>query len=334
MDEERSTTALVEAIEGLPVTDEPVRSDVDSFWVDCVRGSLRGWATELRRDVRRIGRGLAQAATTAGSAPDDEQIAALEEVLWRLHSAVEKVDAIIAIAFGTGGIRLYDSRARSLRFDPSEESNTTRLRDLGTPAALRLREVRNRLEGERAILRRHQLAHSLVPLVDLHDLACYILVHHRDGRIIVGGYELGRLGPERWDEGVRELRADVLFARRLEEATRAHQALLELLCALTDALRADARIEVPPLVYRDEDTAELALERPEPKAPVLHVEVEFVFGADRSGERRVVSCTYKMQAGIEIDFDHGRWRVIRVEDGDGDPIDQYAFCIRVGEAAA
>ena len=275
-----------------------------------------------------------QAGVAAGSAPDDEQIAALEEVLWRLHSAVEKVDAIIALAFGAGGIRLYDAKARSLRFDPSEEANITRLRDLGTPTALRLREVRQRLEGERAILRRHQLAHSLVPLVDLHDLACYILVHHRDGRIAVGGYELGRLGPERWDEGVRELRPDVLFARRLEEAARAYQLLLDLLRALADALRADARIEMPPFVYRDEGTAELALERPESKAPVVHVEVEFVLGADPSGERRMVSCTYKMRAGIEIDFDHGRWRVIRVEDGAGDPIDQYAFCIRVGEGKA
>lgn len=194
VDEERSTAAVLEAIDGLPVTEEPAPSDVDPFWVECVRGSLRGWATELRRDARRAGRGLAQAATAAGGTPDDDQIAALEEVLWRLHSAVERVDAIIAIAFGAGGIRLYDANARSLRFDPSEEANSTRLRDLGTSTALRLREVRGRLEGERAILRRHQLAHSLVPLVDLHDLACYILVHHRDGRIIVGGYELGALG--------------------------------------------------------------------------------------------------------------------------------------------
>lgn len=154
VDEERSTAAVLEAIGGLPVTEEPAPSDVDPFWVECVRGSLRGWATELRRDVRRAGRGLAQAATAAGGTPDDDQIAALKEVLWRLH----------------------------------------RVRDLGTSTALRLREVRGRLEGERAILRRHQLAHSLVRLVDLHDLACYILVHHRDGRIIVGGYELGALG--------------------------------------------------------------------------------------------------------------------------------------------
>lgn len=130
---------------------------------------------------------------------------------------------------------------------------------------------------------------------------------------------------------MRELRPEVLFARRLEEAQRAHQLLLDLVGALAEGLRADARIEVPPFVFRDADTGELALERPEPKAPVPHFEVEFVPGEDPSAERRLVSCTYKMRPGIEINFDDRRWRVIRVEDGDGDPIDQYAFCIRVGD---
>ena len=88
---------------------------------------------------------------------------------------------------------------------------------------------------------------------------------------------------------------------------------------------------MPPFVFRDEDTGELALARPEPKAPVPHFEVEFVLGDDPSAERRLVSCTYKMRPGIEVNFDDGRWRVIRVEDGDGGPIDQYALCIRVGD---
>jgi len=116
---------------------------------------------------------------------------------------------------------------------------------------------------------------------------------------------------------VRELRPDVLFARRLEEARRAHQLLLDLVGALAEALFADARIEVPPFVFRDEETGELALAWPEPKAPVPHFEVESVLGDGPSAERRLVSCTYKMRAGIKVNFHDGRWRVIRVDDGDG-----------------
>jgi hypothetical protein len=38
--------------------------------------------------------------------------------------------------------------------------------------------------------------HGLAPLVELHDLVCYVLVHHRDGRIIPGGIptQMSRIG--------------------------------------------------------------------------------------------------------------------------------------------
>lgn len=330
MREEQGIATLLQVIERLPVTTEPAPAEVDSFWVDSVRGSLRGWATELLRDMSRIDSGLAQAARAGDGAPEDDQIAALEEAFRRLHSAAEKVDAIVTIAFGLGGVRLYDARARSLRFDADERANSIRLRDLGTPDSLRFREARGRLEGERAILRRHQLVHSLVPIVGLHDLATYVLVHHRDGRIIPGGYELGFLGPERWDEGVKALLPELLFARRLEEAIRARERLGDLVGALAGALASDARIEVPPLVYLDHDTGELALERPEPKAPVQNFNIEFVLGEGDSAERRQISSQYKMRLGMELDLADGRWRVIRVEDGDAEGVAQYAYCIRVG----
>jgi hypothetical protein len=135
----------------------------------------------------RIRHSLSPAGARGDGVPDDEEIGALEEALWRLHSAPEGIDAIIAIGFGVGGLRLYDPRARSLRFSPSSRENSTRLRALATSQALRLRDVRARLGGERAILRRHQLTHSLVPLTALHDLACYVLVHHRHGHVIPDG---------------------------------------------------------------------------------------------------------------------------------------------------
>ncbi len=38
--------------------------------------------------------------------------------------------------------------------------------------------------------------HSLAPLASLDDLACFIRVYHRDGRIMVGGYEVVRFTPD------------------------------------------------------------------------------------------------------------------------------------------
>jgi hypothetical protein len=86
---------------------------------------------------------------------------------------------------------------------------------------------------------------------------------------------------------------------------------------------------VSSFVYRDVETKTLALERPESKAPVPRFKVEFVLGREEDAERRVVDCSYKMAPGLGIDFGNGSWRVIAVEDGEGDPIDQVASCIRV-----
>jgi hypothetical protein len=328
MDEpEARVGRLAEAIERMPADSSVAPRDLDSFWIDCVRLSLSGWVRELRRDLHRSRRAIADASSAIGE-PDDDQIAALEEALWRLAAATEKLDAVIAIAFGATAIELYDARARGIRFRPSFDENKLRLREIGSEEALRLREARARLEGERAFLRRNQLVHSLAPLVDLHDLVCFTLVLHRDGRVIPGGYELRRLGPERWDEGVQELGAEVLFARRLLEAERAYEALLDCIAALVEAMRANGRIRVPQPVFRDEETKTLALEKPAPSGPVPSFNVEFILGRDEDAERRVVDCSYKMAPGLEIHFGDGPWRVIEVKDGDGDPIDQVALCIR------
>jgi hypothetical protein len=323
-----AVASLERAIAQLEAEAEEAPRDLNSFWVDCVRISATAWARELLRDLRRSERALSEAAVAPLAAPSDDQIASLEEALWRLRATVEKVDAIIAIVFGPGGIELYDATARSIRFRPSPDDNSTRLRETGTTAAERLRQARAKVDGERALLRRHQLVHSLAPLVELHDLVCYVLVHHRDGRIIPGGYELGRLGPERWNEGVRELRPEVIFARRLKEANAAHSSVVDLVVTLAEAIDADGVIRVPQFVYRDADTGTLALERPESKGPMPSFEVEFVLGCEADAPRRLVSCSYKMVPGVEINFDDGVWRVIRVEDGDGEPADQFAYCIK------
>jgi hypothetical protein len=316
------------AIAQLEADTEEAPRDLNSFWVDCVLISAGAWARELLRDLRRSERALSEAAVASEAPPSDDEIASLEETLWRLSAATEKIDAIIAIVFGPAGIELNDATARSIRFRPSFDDNNRRLREISKASTERLRQARAKVEGERAVLRRHQLVHSLAPLVELHDLVCYVLVHHRDGRIIPGGYELGRLGPERWSEGIRELRPEAMFARRRKEASDAHSAIVGLVDALAAAIEADGVIRVPQFVYRDASTRTLALERPESKEQVPSFEVEFVLGREDDAPRRLVTCSYKMVPGLELDFDDGVWRVIRVEEGNGEPVDQFAYCIK------
>jgi hypothetical protein len=318
---------LLAAIAAMPVSDETVPPGIDSFWVEISRLCLVGWANEIDRDAARIASSL-QIARVAGATPTAEQIASLEEAFWRVRSATEKVDAVIALGYGPTGLRLYDARRKGLRFEPDSDENSQLLKDIGTETALSLRSARAALEGERATLRRHQLMHSVVPIAKLHDLAPYIVVHHRDGRVIPGGFELSRLAPERWAEGVSTAAAADLFKRRLHEAERSLQQLEALLAALAKSLAVDARVEVPQRVYLEEDKRTITFELPKSTAPVPRVEVEFVVDGDPSVPARVFSTQRKMHAGEELRLEDAVWRVIRVEDTNDGHIDQIAYCRR------
>jgi hypothetical protein len=264
--------------------------------------------------MRRAATALETAAGAAG-APNDDEVAAIEECLWRLAAAAEKLDAIHALAFDGNPFIVVADRPNELTMRPSRDHNKRALGAIGTQSARELIEARAALAGERSRLRRHQLMHSLAPIDALADLGVFIRVHHRDGRIF--GYELLRWSPERWDEGIKELTPEALFAQRLKEVRRGYEAVVRVIDATTAALEDDPVVRVPQFVYYDHDSNTLATERPEPTGPPKSYEVDFILDGSAPDSARRISCTSLMQPGNEITLDEGLWRVIRVEDGVG-----------------
>lgn len=301
---------------------ERAPSRVDPVWEELVRWTLDGWAAGVERDLRRAEGALA-AASQVACAPADDDVAALEECLWRLMAATEKIDTLIALAFGATALVVANDSATSLTMRPSRERNKAQLQAIGSASALRLVEARSALAGERARLRRHQIMHSLPPLDQLDDLAPFIRVHHRAGRIF--GYELVRWTPDRWDEGITSLTPETLFARRVLEARRGIAAISPVIAALADALEDDPVARVPQLVFYDHDAGTYATELPESTGPPKSFEVDFVLDATEPPVSRRVSCTSRMSPGEEVVFDERVWRVIRVSVGD-DGADQTAVC--------
>jgi hypothetical protein len=311
------------AINALNPGEEHPPAVVVQGWDDLVRITLVGWADALDRDLRRATAALDAAGEAAGAAPSDDQVAAVEECLWRLASASEKLDAIAALAFDGKPFVVVADKPTELDMRPSRDRNKEALTKIGTQPAHDLLEARADLAGERSWLRRHQLMHSLAPIDALADLGVFIRVHHRDGRIF--GYELLRWSPERWNEGINELKPEALFAQRLKETRRGLDAVLRVVDAMAAALEADPVVRVPQYVYYDHDTNTQAIERPSPSGPPKSFEVDFVRDDIEPPVSRRVSCTSLMHPGIEITFDDGLWRVIRVEDGVGSA-DQTAIC--------
>jgi hypothetical protein len=309
---------LLKAIEHLPIESTGrLPEPADSVWPDCVLIALRGWARGLNRDIRRATAALAEARLEAGAEPDDDEIASVEECFWRIAAAVEKFDALVAVAFGAEPLRPERDSPRKLEMRPDAERNKKKLREIGGAAMMELIERRSKIGGTRAELRRNQVMHSLAPIASVDDLASFIEVTHRDGSIMVGGYNVVRFSPTRWDEGIKTLAPAELFARRLLEAERALADLEAAVSALASAVDAHGALREPQWIYTDFDTGVRTLERPSPEGRRRSYEVDFTFKReDASSETRRISCESLPRRGDEIPFEDGTWRVIDVDSTD------------------
>lgn len=323
------TDELLALINELPVAStNRLPQLVEDAWPDMVLIPLRNWAHGLGRDLRRAAGALADARPAAGAAPDDDQIASLEECFWRIASAVEKFDAFVSLAFAGEPLRPQTQQPTRLEMRPNVDRNKDRLRELGSDAASELIDARSKIGGTRAELRRNQVMHSLAPLASADDLASYIEVVHRDGRIMVGGYRVVRWVPERWNEGIETLDPAELFARRLLEAERALDDLQAAVRALIDALKSDGALREPQWIWVEQTNGVQTLERPPSQSPPARYDVEFVFrDPDGSERRRPISCESVPSPGTEIAFEDGTWRIIETTSLENDEVDARVILI-------
>jgi len=246
------------AIAELRPGDDRPPAAVPDFWDEILRMTLDGWAEALERDLRRASVALDSAAEAEGAAPSDDQVAAVEECLWRLASASDKIDVIISLAFGGDPFVVVADKPTKMTMRPSRDRNNSALKKIGSENTQQLVEARAALAGERSRLRRHQLMHSLAPINALADIGVFIRVHHRDGRIF--GYELLRWSPERWDEGINALTPEDLFAQRTKEARSGLDAFVRVIDAVGVAIAAEPVARVPQYIYYDHDVGRLAIE--------------------------------------------------------------------------
>src|SRR5262249_12961153 len=151
-----------------------------------------------------------------------------------------------ALIFGVDSFRIGGDKAQTLRFTPDIEETRAKLKGLAAvhPAAADVLRHDATLNG--SLLLRHQLAHSLAPMIDPVSLTLYeVGVLRRGG---AEWYEVRHLPPKGLVQQ-NALSADALLARSRQQAATGLRALLGAIDAVAVLSIAIGQLEPPRIVW-------------------------------------------------------------------------------------
>lgn len=223
----------------------PLSGGLRTAWPDLDRAWIVSWAKELERDMQLISAQLAEAR--AAAAPDDALVPT-ENTLWRLAAAREKLHAIIAFVFGVPCVRITRPTRRVPYFRVDERATRARLRALPQAEASEVLDADATLKG--CLLLRHQLSHSLAPIVKARSVAWVEIGYVHDGRVYA--YEATHLLPA--GLGTDDLTPESLLERALGQLEKGLGALDSATAKLASLIDAVGELEPPPLIWRAEET--------------------------------------------------------------------------------
>lgn len=187
-----AVTALVASIERLEPVEQPHSNALRRRWPDNGPGWISNWGRELGRDLANAARAL-ERAEGLGSGPDG--VVEIENALWRVAAAREKLHAVIALGLGVPALALKKNRKGIRRFEADRKKNRKRLKSIvpDHPVARELLRLDDQLSQHRFLALRHQLTHSLAPILTWRSLVLFEVALIENGHVLgYTGRHLGR----------------------------------------------------------------------------------------------------------------------------------------------
>jgi hypothetical protein len=250
---------LIRAVRGLPGSESPSPAGVPrDIWLSLARGVVERWAVEFKRDLVIAVRVLRRADSEDG---EEARTRRIEEALWRIAAAREKLGAVFVLSFGVPALQPY---GRSVRFNATSRSTVTaarrRLNELAREhaAAVKLRRVVPELDRHPAIQLRHELSHGLAPIGGVNFTTHVIVARTRGSSVL--DHELVSLFPE-GPELDSWTPAD-LQARAVKKSWEALELLREMAGHLAHLVGTAGEIDHAQVVYVDEETKRVSMVRP------------------------------------------------------------------------
>lgn len=238
--------ALIEAISELRYdgSNRPASDGLRAGWPDVGRAWIRAWAYELQRDMwlisdELVAARLAQHEVDAARTP-------LENALWRLDSAREKLHTIIALIFGLPSLHIGTDKKQTLSFGADDDETGAKLKELQTDHAAAGELLKHDATLKGSLLLRHQIAHSLGPVVSYVSLTWFERAVVERGGI---RYYLGQHLPARGLSQMKDVGEEAMLLRSLRMAQSGLRALTAATDALASLTKSAGQLEPPPIIW-------------------------------------------------------------------------------------
>lgn len=254
-----STSKLVDAITNLEPEEEPRTPELRLAWRDLGATWTVEWARALGRDLTNAAAALDRAETLGAT---DDGAADIENALWRVDSAYEKLHDVIALGLGVPALQLTKSRKGINRFESDRRANRRRLRELAEKQAVAqvLLTDDEQISKHRFLELRHQLTHSLAPILAWQSLLWFEVAEIDDKGGVVAYSSLHLTSSERLQGSTPP---DQLYARTISDGREVMELMRRAILALAELLTVSGKLEPPPVLWRVMQTGELFFDRTE-----------------------------------------------------------------------
>jgi hypothetical protein len=252
-----ATDRLVDAINNLQPREDPRTAELRSAWRDLGATWIVEWARSLGRDVTNAAAAL-ERAEAAGAT--EEGATEVENALWRVDAAFEKLHDVIALGFGVPALKLNKNRKGIKRFESDRRANRKRVRDLVEQhhVAQQLLDLDEQIATHRFLELRHQLTHSLAPILAWQSLL-WFEVAEIDEKGGVTSYSSRHLTPSDSLQGTTP--PDQLYPCTIADGRAIVVLLIQAISVLAALMTTVGNLEPPPVLWRVTQTGEVFFDR-------------------------------------------------------------------------
>ena len=246
----RAIASLREAIDQMP-SGPPVPGPYFAQWPTIGRHRIDSWVADVEQALEWAADGIQEAEREGfGSAKQ------LEETLWRLDAADDRMVVVISLALGVSVVKLTKDR-RGVTFAPDRRSVLSKLADLASSPAMGLKTVMSRWNEHPARVLRNEVTHSLSQTTETRPLVDLDVRYMRNGS---ESYREARLlYPDDLHMQSSDIRPEAVWQRVIDHARDGFNLMVEYIHAAAAVIRAHAHLEPPTVGYYDLDSGTASL---------------------------------------------------------------------------